>query len=129
MLRARFFCESCYMPEYYWILLLLIFFFLIYWKRQKSYKEPKISGPDGQLYHRKEEHIDYYSGRKIYLLTRLDTTGQNRSQVIYAFFLDSGEKCTFSVYKIPSGGYIQFKDGKLSMVKVPPDLKDKNSSN
>lgn len=110
------------MPGYYWILLFLILLLFIYWKRQASRRPPKIIGPDGQRYHRREEYTDYYSGRKIWLLTRFDLTGQHLPPIISVFFTDTGEKCFFTVYKRHSGGYIQFKDATLSMVKIPPEL-------
>jgi hypothetical protein len=107
----------------YWIIIaVLIFFSLIYLHKRKTGKDPGITGPDGRLYHRKEEYIDYYSGRNIWLLTRFGVSGQSRDQTLSVFFKDTGERCLFTVYKIRSGGYIQYKDGQLSMVKTPPDI-------
>lgn len=106
-----------------WIIIAaLSVFLLLYLYRRKTGKDPGIAGPDGQLYHRKEEYIDYYSGRNIWLLTRFNDSGQSRDHLLSVFFKDTGEKCLFTVYKIRSGGYIQYKDGQLTMVKTPPDL-------
>ncbi len=111
------------MAESYWIIIAaLSVFLLIYLHKRKTGKDPRIAGPDGRLYHRKEEYIDYYSGRHIWLLTRFDVSGRSRDHILSVFYKDTGEKCFFTVYKIRSGGYIQYKDGQLSMVKTPPDI-------
>ena len=116
------------LQNYWWISGILAVSVFLYWRRRKSRQEPRIEGPGGGLYHRREEHIDYYSGRWICLLTRFDHSGRKRPPVLSAFFLDTGEKCAYTVYKIPSGGYVQFKNGRLAMVKIPPDIQLRNSA-